>query len=451
MVLSNRPKSVAVMVHNDVVRDARVLKEAKSLSSAGLTVTVFGMSDQASSSSDEGVTVRLVAFRGTLLKRLMSALLHSKQALLAAGVVGSALYMAALSAIAILEPSLVWLLLALTAVLAIFGYAFKGTLWRTLFVLYRTHNWYVMARLLQAAVQEDDYDSVHTHDLIGLIAGSRIKEKRPSIHLIWDAHEIYEQQGATDRFQSQCLRALIKRHSRKVDAFITINESISEFYERHYHLPPAQIVMNATVFAGPVADDGRLRRASGLGGDRKILLFHGGFSNHRGIGQLMAAARGLPHPWTIVMIGWGKLEPAVRKLADQLESVHGRENAPLVILPPVSQTELPAWVAGADLGAIPYENIGLNHLYCTPNKLWEYPNAGVPILATSLVEMEKMIKEWGTGFLLPRNFSGRDIVDALGRITEQELQETRARCVKFSECLSWQVFEPKLLKAYDRA
>src|SRR5690606_40601034 len=47
------------------------------------------------------------------------------------------------------------------------------------------------------------------------------------------------------------------------------------------------------------------------------------------------------------------------------------------------------------------ENVGLNHLYCTPNKLWEYPAAGVPILCSPLVEMTKIVQQYDTGWLLP--------------------------------------------------
>lgn len=451
MAVGTRAKTVAVVVHNDVTRDARVLKEVRSLSKAGFAVTVFGISDRASSSVHHGATIHLVAYRGSLLKRLKNTLIGNEKAKVAVAVVGGVVYLAVLSVTAFMAPNLVLPLLALTIGGGGLCYAFRGALFRWLFMFYRTYNWHAMARLLKTAARQDNYDVVHAHDVIGLIAGSRLKKGRRQVRLIWDAHEIYEQQGTTKGLQSLWLRALIKRHSRNVDAFITINESIKAFYQQHYRLPPALVVMNATVFAGRVVDDGRLRRASGLDESRKILLFHGGFSEHRGIDQLMAAARNLPQPWSIVMIGWGKAEPKLKKMARELESVHGQENAPLVILPPVSQTELPTWIAGADLGVIPYEDVGLNHLYCTPNKLWEYPNAGVPILATSLVEMERIIKEWGTGLLLPRQFSGGDIVQALSRISENDLREMRAKCWKFSECLSWQVFEGNLLKAYESA
>ena len=48
-VLPTTPQRVAMLVHNEVFRDARVIKEAKTLWKAGYTVEIHGIS-----SSDEG-------------------------------------------------------------------------------------------------------------------------------------------------------------------------------------------------------------------------------------------------------------------------------------------------------------------------------------------------------------------------------------------------------------
>ena len=69
----------------------------------------------------------------------------------------------------------------------------------------------------------------------------------------------------------------------------------------------------------------------------------------------------------------------------------------VVFLPGVPNSDLKYWTAGATLGVILYENTCLKHLFCTPNKLWEHPAAGVPILATDLKEIAKMVSDHGTG------------------------------------------------------
>lgn len=444
-----RAKKIAVVVHNDVKRDARILKEVSSLKHAGFDVTIFGISDRVSNSTYKGAPIRLSAFDRPFLLRVKDSLFNNQKLLAAAGIIGGGILVTLIALSQELRVTL--FLVTFIAILSGFCYVLKPTIVQVLLLSYRFYNWHAIARLLERTIEPGGYDIVHSHDIVGLIAANRLKQKYPHIHLIWDAHEIYEQQGQSSRLHRVFLRSLLRRNTRNVDAFITINESIKTFYQENYSLPPALVVMNATVYAGGVEDDGRLRKATHLREGRKILLFQGGFTQHRGIPQLMEAARNLPQPWSIVMMGWGKVEGELRALASELEKIHGSENAPLAVLPPASQEELAGWTAGATLGIIPYEDVGLNHLYCTPNKLWEYPNAGVPILATSLVEMEKMIRDWGTGFLLPRAFTGNDIVQCLSQISEAELQEKRIKCAEFSERLSWQEFENNLLKAYDGA
>ena len=208
--------------------------------------------------------------------------------------------------------------------------------------------------------------------------------------------------------------------------------------------------MNATRETIEPRDDGRLHAAAGLGSDRRIILFQGGLSPRRGLHHLAAAAAALPEPWSIVMMGWGPFEAEMRKRAEELGAQTKPESRPLAVLPPVPQEELASWTAGATLGIIPYENTGLNHLYCTPNKLWEFPNAGVPILATDLVEMRKMIDEWKIGFLLPREFSAADIVSFVTNVDETALLEARQNCAVYSHRMSWAKFEPVLLGMYSK-
>jgi glycosyltransferase involved in cell wall biosynthesis len=145
------------------------------------------------------------------------------------------------------------------------------------------------------------------------------------------------------------------------------------------------------------------------------------------------------------MMGWGGLEASLRTLAAQ----HLRDGAlATVFLPGVPQRELQQWSAGASLGVVPYENTSLNHLYCTPNKLWEYPSAGVPILCTDLPEMTAMVSEFGFGTLLPRSFAAADIARVVNALDDETLATLRARCAPFIASNNWLQWERALLAVY---
>src|SRR5699024_528221 len=110
--------------------------------------------------------------------------------------------------------------------------------------------------------------------------------------------------------------------------------------------------------------------------------------------------------------------------------------------------ELLSWTAGASLGTIPYENTGLNHLYCSPNKLWEYPAAGVPILASDMPEMKKKIDEYGIGVTVDRGLDPQNIAVTVNGLTDADLARLKQNCNAYAAAENWQNYEPKLLDLY---
>jgi glycosyltransferase involved in cell wall biosynthesis len=115
----------------------------------------------------------------------------------------------------------------------------------------------------------------------------------------------------------------------------------------------------------------------------------------------------------------------------------------------VPQRELAQWTAGATLGVIPYENVGLNHWFCTPNKLWEYPNAGVPIIASPFPEMRKVIEPNGIGWFLNDPLTARSIAMSINALTDEDLAEAKRNCRAFMKRDNWSVYSRRLVRAYE--
>lgn len=481
---------IAVLVHNGVMNDARVIKEARTLRTAGYQVVVHGISptDQSALRVLPGTDIpvflepRVVPIktkptkpsRSPVSGKLRYGLIWPLQ-LLEVGLLGTLMW---------------WCVMQLhdryageSAESALLGVALLlGALASTAFGRFRRYQWKMIGAwlsrrddartrehlvstpapheatapggrfqqlaeaLLKSLQRHPAPDVIHLHDHVALTLARELKT-RYGIPIVWDAHEIYEEMADANPERARENAAIIAANHGYIDDFITINASIAQFYKEHYPaMPTAKLVMNATV-AGPVPqDDGRLHAAAGLPRTQKILLFQGGFGPHRGLHQLVDAAPKLPPDWTLVLMGWGGLEAELRALASQ--RARAGECPAVVFLPGVPQQELQQWTAGATLGVIPYENTGLNHLYCTPNKLWEYPAAGVPVLASDLVEMAAVLKAYPFGFLLPREFTSEDLVAAVTGLTAQKLTEARAHAARFLEANNWSVWEQNLLSVY---
>jgi glycosyltransferase involved in cell wall biosynthesis len=136
-------------------------------------------------------------------------------------------------------------------------------------------------------------------------------------------------------------------------------------------------------------------------------------------------------------------ERNVRRSMDQLRASRVLQKVRFVPMAPHS--ELVEWTSGAAVGIIPYENIGMNHWLCSPNKIWEYPNAGVPILASRLEYLTRVITTWGIGWTFASDPTVEEIVAAVRAITDDELNDKRTACRRFIQADNYTLHEPRLL------
>lgn len=286
-------------------------------------------------------------------------------------------------------------------------------------------------------------DVVHSHDCVALPTGWLVK-KALGVPLVYDAHEIYEavaarRFGATDYFARVHQRYLLH-----VDGFIAVNESAAAYYR--YAYPPAPlavVIRNAPLTQHLDGYDGRLHRAAGLPTTQKILLYQGGFTRHRGLAILVQAGRLLPPKWSLVMMGSGPLTGELKQLAPGTERVR--------FVPAVPAAELLSWTQGATVGIVPYEDKMLNHWIATPNKLWEYPNAGVPLIVQPFPEMRRIVETYTCGWLLPQPLSPEGIASVVSSLRDEQIEVAREGCRRFTEEDNWDViYRDRLLELYRK-
>jgi glycosyltransferase involved in cell wall biosynthesis len=286
-------------------------------------------------------------------------------------------------------------------------------------------------------------DVVHCHDCIALPAGVVVK-KALGIPLVYDAHEIYEavaarRFGATDYFAR-----VHQRYLPLVDGFIAVNDSAAAYYRLAYPTAPsAFVIRNAPLREHLDAYDGRLHRAAGLPRTQKILLYQGGYTKHRGLTILVQAGRLLPPDWSLAMMGSGPLTDELKRIASGTERVR--------FVPAVPAHELLSWTQGATAGIVPYEDKMLNHWIATPNKLWEYPNAGVPLIVQPFPEMRRIVETYRCGWLLPQPLSPEGIATVVASLSDEQIVVAHEACRKFTDDDNWDViYRDRLMDLYRR-
>lgn len=315
---------------------------------------------------------------------------------------------------------------------------------------YDTRGWIWRLHGIQRAMylyaQDRQIDIIHCHDVTTLPVGLALKRRKPGLKLVYDSHELFSAVVADKPQRHAWVKRLESRAAKDIDAAITVNDHIAQTLSQYYpNLPRPTVVCNATLKPeAPVQYDGRLHKAAEVPANARILLYQGGFAPHRGLSELVRAAPLLAEPWVLVMMGSGTYGKSLQNL------IKGSGTDKVRFLDAVPQAELPSWTAGAALGAIPYEPVSLNHVFCSPNKLWEYPRSGVPILCSDAPEMTKRVTQYRIGWIIPsHDLTPIGIARIVNSLTPEQLAEAARNCQTFIEADNWSIYEARLLKVYS--
>jgi glycosyltransferase involved in cell wall biosynthesis len=291
-------------------------------------------------------------------------------------------------------------------------------------------------------------DVIHCHDLTTLPAAVKLRRRlNPSAKLIYDSHEFWPFQWMRGPIQQYWLQ-LENKYIHEADLVITVNASIAREMEKLYDLRRVETIFNSHGVGAcfPTISEADFLRHFGAqpGGFR--VVFQGGFIHGRNLEELVLAFELL---WgdsiRLFLLGEGELEPRLRNLCKErgISNVHFGKWVP--------QDMLLAYVAHADMGVIPYSgDVCLNNYLCTPNKLFEYIEAGVPICAADLPELRKHVKQRDIGEVYPMRttqeiaYALKDCSDRVkrGDFTPAALDTARIE-------MGWPKQRAKLLKLYE--
>lgn len=295
-----------------------------------------------------------------------------------------------------------------------------------------------------------DPDVIHVHDLPQLLAGVYAKRVL-GVPLIYDAHEVYPQISTLTDAETRFLHSKEQLLLKYCDATITVNPYCSRLMEYCYDCKPFDIIMNATggdALAGSRGGfKGRLRRKLRLGQGAKILMYQGWIADvGRGLTELVSAFAAVRPEVHLVMMGYGDVDKFHRlaREAGVARRVH--------ILPPVPWDELVSWSSEADAGIIPYQPVDFNHRVCSPNKLFEFIAARLPIICNDLPFLRQVVE--GEGFGLVHSMSNAaEIAQAINRAfdpQDQVLQKAREALERRGSAWEWPVEAAKLKEIYAR-
>lgn len=265
---------------------------------------------------------------------------------------------------------------------------FRGLIWRYVIDPERFYT-----HMFDATLEAYSPEVVWAVDLPMLPVGYKLS-RRVEAQLIYDSHEWYAEQGFS-KFEKRRWEKMEAYFIRACDCVMTVNASIADVLKQHHGLRNVAVIQNAVPLYTARKTDKRWHDIFKLPSEYKILLFQGGLLTGRHLEALVASMQFVQRSnIVIVILGDGPLHAKLQNICRSLALTKR-----VYFHPAVSQDVLLDYTQAADGGIIPYQATCLNSYYCTPNKLFEFIAAGVPVIASDFPEIRQIVKRYNLGLV----------------------------------------------------
>ncbi len=305
----------------------------------------------------------------------------------------------------------------------------------------------ISRRFLKAA-KGIDAKHFHASDLYVLGAMAKAADRAPSGNATYsyDARECYPHVAATvgRPWVSRYWQWMERRFVLNAAFVFTVSESIATHMTKIYGIERPHVVMNVPESLSFEPSD-FLRREIGLSDRPKtpIILHLGQMRRDRGCEILVQSMVHVDRAH-LVFLGSGPLLPTLSDLASEsglADRVH--------FIEPVSPDRVLSVTCGAAIGVTLLQGTCLNHEFALPNKLFEYISAGVPVAASGLVELKRIISATGVGCSV-MEYDPLSVGKTLQNMLTDPVSMKRwsAAALKATETFNWDVASQPFREAF---
>lgn len=415
-------KKVCMFVWNFFTNDARVLRECTSLAEAGYEVDLICIHDWKQpelprrEERKEGFTVIRVSNRLPFLQKVLGLagrgrriMMRNTATKLAAGIC----MLLALWKLTI--PALIVLLLALFLSISKLG------------------TFLVRANIAVQMVRQGmkkNYDIYHSNDLNTLPQGITCAKLLRRRKLIYDSHEV---QTSRTGYNSKIYGILEKLYLPFADVMIMENHTRAKYSEELYGFYP-KVIHNYPFVSKPEHDSSiNLHKLLGLSKEEPILLYQGGIQTGRGLEKVVEAVP-LMKRGVVVFIGDGRIKADLERMVRE-RHLEGR----VKFLPKVPVETLLHYTKNAYLGFQVLNNVCFNHYSASSNKLFEYMMSGVPVVACSFPEIQRVVEGEHIGVCVDSH-DPSSIAEGVNYLLDhpQEREQMKQNCLKAREKYNWE-------------
>jgi glycosyltransferase involved in cell wall biosynthesis len=259
-----------------------------------------------------------------------------------------------------------------------------------------------MLRLHADIIYANDLDVLPACTLVAVLRNKK---------LVYDSHEFFT--GVPELKEGgikQKIWALIERTCLpKTDLRFTVNKSIADLLEESYG-HPFEYIRNLPFKSNySELDCLSVRQKWNIPSESFVLILQGnGINVQRGGEELLEAFMQLPDNFFLVIAGSGDVIHQLKEIAKD-EKICRR----VLFTGRLAYSEMMGITAAANLGLSLDKGYSLNYKLSLPNKLFDYIQAGIPVLATDLIEIRNIITRYKVGKIIPNPFNVAALVSSI--------------------------------------
>ena len=285
-------------------------------------------------------------------------------------------------------------------------------------------------------------DVLLANDLDTLTA-NYIVSKIKRIPLVYDSHEYFtevpELQG---RLAKKIWVRIEKYIFPRLKNIFTVNKSIADIYENKYSVN-INIIKNLPNRKKP--EKLKTKEELGLHTNQKYLILQGaGINIDRGAEELVMAMRYIDKA-KLLIVGSGDVLPILKDMV--IKENLGKK---VIFIAKQNPEILKSYTAISELGISIDKNTNLNYRYSLPNKIFDYIQSGIPILASDLPEIRKVVETYQIGLII-KNHKPKEISEKINLMLSNDFKQQRQNeILKAAEELTWESQEHILQKVYSK-
>lgn len=285
-------------------------------------------------------------------------------------------------------------------------------------------------------------DLLVSNDLDTLLPNFLIS-KIKNIPLVYDSHEYFT--GVPELQNSPVKQKIWKRVERwifpRLKEVFTVNDSIAGLYEKEYGVRPVVI---RNVPEKKVQHEKKSRAELGLPENKNIMILQGsGINVQRGAEEMVDAMQFIDNAILLIVGGGDVLDTLKEKV------IKGDLEGKVLFKPRQPYEKLMQYTNVADLGLSLDKDTNINYRFSLPNKIFDYLHAGIPVLASDLVEIRKIIETYQVGDFIsdhkPKHIARK--VNEIFSNTEK-LKLWKQNTQKAADELNWENESVKLKEVY---